>query len=120
MISQLFFVTVRGDTIMKKDYRKELPASTPETFFRRFKLEGASLPPVFQEGGVTFFYSDCSSFCIVATCIKNTSPALVFCILARLKVVISDICGVLDEKNMRKNFATVYEIVDEMLDFGNP
>ena len=34
--------------------------------------------------------------------------------------VISDQCGVLSEESIRKNFVLIYEIIDEMLDFGFP
>ena len=34
--------------------------------------------------------------------------------------VIKDHCGVLNEEAIRKNFVLIYEIIDEMLDFGFP
>ena len=34
--------------------------------------------------------------------------------------VIKDFCGVLSEDVLRKNFTLLYEITDEMLDFGYP
>jgi len=37
-----------------------------------------------------------------------------------LAKVIKDFCGVLNEEALRKNFVLVYEIIDEMLDFGYP
>ena len=34
--------------------------------------------------------------------------------------VIKDFCGVLSEEAIRKNFILIYEVIDEMLDFGYP
>jgi AP-4 complex subunit mu-1 len=34
--------------------------------------------------------------------------------------VIKDYCGVLTEESIRKNFVLIYELVDEMMDFGYP
>ena len=34
--------------------------------------------------------------------------------------VIKDFCGVLSEEAIRKNFVLIYEVIDEMLDFGYP
>jgi AP-4 complex subunit mu-1 len=31
-----------------------------------------------------------------------------------------DCCGVLTEESIRKNFILIYELLDEMLDFGYP
>ena len=89
-------------------------------FFRKFKLEGGELSPIFQDRGVNFFYLNCDHFCIVATSGNNASPAMVQTILYQIRNVLGDLIGVLDEKSLRNNFSVVYEVVDEMLDFGNP
>jgi len=34
--------------------------------------------------------------------------------------VIKDYCGILTEESIRKNFVLVYELLDEMMDFGYP
>jgi AP-4 complex subunit mu-1 len=34
--------------------------------------------------------------------------------------VIKDFCGVLSEEAIRKNFVMIYEILDEVIDFGHP
>jgi len=31
-----------------------------------------------------------------------------------------DFCGALEEENLRTNFVLIYELIDEMLDFGYP
>tara|TARA_B110000503_G_C6885486_1_gene304521 strand:- start:381 stop:500 length:120 start_codon:yes stop_codon:yes gene_type:complete len=33
---------------------------------------------------------------------------------------VKDFCGVINEESVRKNFILVYEILEEMLDFGYP
>ena len=38
----------------------------------------------------------------------------------RIAKVIKDYCGVLNEESIRKNFILVYELLDEMLDYGYP
>ena len=34
--------------------------------------------------------------------------------------VFRDYCGVLNEESIRKNFVLVYEIIDEIIDYGHP
>jgi AP-4 complex subunit mu-1 len=41
-------------------------------------------------------------------------------LLNRIAKVIKDFCGVLSEEAIRKNFVLIYEILEEMLDFGHP
>jgi AP-4 complex subunit mu-1 len=50
----------------------------------------------------------------------NVSPSYFLEILDRLMKVIRDHCGVLSEESIRKNFVLIYEIIDEMIDFGVP
>ena len=40
--------------------------------------------------------------------------------LNRLAKIFKDYCGVLTEESIRKNFILVYELLDEMIDFGYP
>ena len=34
--------------------------------------------------------------------------------------MIRDLCGVLTEESIRKNFVLIYELIEEMIDFGYP
>ena len=40
-------------------------------------------------------------------------------ILYRMMKVFRDYCGVLNEESIRKNFVLIYEIIDEMIDYGH-
>lgn len=35
-------------------------------------------------------------------------------------IIVKDFCGVLSEEAIRKNFILIYELLDEILDFGYP
>lgn len=41
-------------------------------------------------------------------------------ILYRMMKVFRDYCGVLNEESIRKNFVLIYEIIDEIIDYGHP
>ena len=47
MISQFFIVSPRGDTLINKDYRGDVPRTTSETFWRKVKFSQGEAPPVF-------------------------------------------------------------------------
>lgn len=78
----------------------------------------------FQEGGVV----------LVATTKENIAPLLVIELLKRITVLIKvsnvmflyifmfnqDYCGVVGEEAIRKNFILIYELLDEVLDYGFP
>jgi len=48
----------------------------------------------------------------------NISPSLVVELLTRLTKLFKDYCGVLNEESIRTNFTMIYELLDEILDFG--
>lgn len=41
-------------------------------------------------------------------------------IIYRMMKVFRDYCGVLNEESIRKNFVLIYEIIDEIIDYGHP
>jgi AP-4 complex subunit mu-1 len=41
-------------------------------------------------------------------------------IIYRMMKVFRDYCGILNEESIRKNFVLIYEIIDEIIDYGHP
>ncbi|XP_062106110.1 AP-4 complex subunit mu-like [Humulus lupulus] len=122
MISQLFVLSQRGDKIVFRDYRGEAEKERAEIFFRKVKFwkeDGQEeAPPVFNVGGVNYFHVKVMGLLFVATTRTNLSPSFVFEILQRIARVIKDYLGVLNEDSLRRNFVLVYELLDEVIDFG--
>ncbi|KAM0950890.1 putative clathrin adaptor, mu subunit, Longin-like domain superfamily [Dioscorea sansibarensis] len=124
MISQLFVLSQRGDNIVFRDYRGEVPKGSAEIFFRKVKFwkgdEPEEAPPVFNVDGVNYIHVKVAGLLFVATTRVNVSPSLVIELLQRIARVIKDYLGVLNEDSLRKNFVLVYELLDEAIDFGYP
>mmetsp|Transcript_8088 Transcript_8088/g.23806 ORF Transcript_8088/g.23806 Transcript_8088/m.23806 type:complete len:457 (-) Transcript_8088:131-1501(-) len=120
-MSQLFILAPNGHAIVYKDYRGELPKDTSETFFHELVEKGAaSCPPVFAVDGVSYVSVKQSGLHFLVTSVDNVCPSLVLSLLTQLTKVIKDYLGVLNEEALRKNFTLVYEIVDEVIDYGYP
>ncbi|XP_024028822.1 AP-4 complex subunit mu [Morus notabilis] len=122
MISQFFVLSQRGDNIVFRDYRGEVKKETAEIFFRKVKFwkeDGQEeAPPVFNVDGVNYFHVKVVGLLFVATTRVNVSPSLVLELLQRIARVIKDYVGVLNEDSLRRNFVLVYELLDEVIDFG--
>ncbi|XP_058747780.1 AP-4 complex subunit mu-like isoform X1 [Vicia villosa] len=122
MISQFFVLSQRGDNIVFRDYRGEVPKGSSEIFFRKVKFwedgELQEAPPVFNVDGVNYFHVKVVGLLFVATTRINISPSFVFELLQRIARVIKDYLGILNEDSLRKNFVLVYELLDEVIDFG--
>ncbi|TXG52681.1 hypothetical protein EZV62_021850 [Acer yangbiense] len=122
MISQFFVMSQRGDNIVFRDYRGDVQKGSAEIFFRKVKFwkeDGQEeAPPVFNADGVNYFHVKVVGLLFVATTRVNVSPSLVLELLQRIARVIKDYLGVLNEDSLRKNFVLVYELLDEVIDFG--
>ena len=70
--------------------------------------------------GINYFYTKKFGIFFVATTKANVSPSYVMDILYRMMKVFRDFCGVLNEESIRKNFVLIYEIIDEIIDYGHP
>ena len=119
MLSQLFVLSARGDIIITRDFRGDLVKGTNEVFFRKFKLWDGEPPPVFSVEGVNFMHVKRNGLYFVGTTTQNISPSYVFDVILNLIRVIKDYCGILSEESIRKNFVLVYELIDEMIDYGH-
>ena len=120
-ISQLFILSRRGDSIIYRDFRRDIKKSN-DIFFRNVNLysEEEIAPPLFNVEGINFIYIKTEDLYIVISTLDNSSPNYYLEILDRVIKVIKDHIGDLTEETIRKNFVLIYEIIDEMIDFGYP
>ena len=107
MISQLFILSPRGDVIINKQFRLDVPVKiTTEVFFRTVKFwkDGDKAPAVFNEDGVNYVHVKVAGLFVAATTRKNVSPSLVLELLHRVAKVIKDYCGVLSEDALKNPY----------------
>ena len=120
-ISQFYVLSPRGDTIISKQYRGDIVRGTAEMFFRKMKFWATGqAPPVFLIDGINFLYVRKNGLYFVATTKFNVSPSLFIDIVNRLTRLFKDYCGILNEESIRKNFILIYELLDEVMDYGVP
>ena len=100
-----------------------MPKGVSEIFFRAVKFWKGGKgdpPPVFNVDGVNFLYTKKNGIYFMATTKFNVSPSFTLDLLERIAKVFKDYCGVLTEESIRKNFVLLYELLDEMIDYGYP
>jgi len=120
-LSQFYLLSPRGDSIIFKEYRNELHKGTAEIFFRNVKFwkgKQQDAPPIFNKDGVNYIWLKKNGLYFVFNTVRNISPCYVMELLIRLTKVLKDYCGVITEESIRTNFILIYELLDEILDFG--
>ncbi|XP_028838299.1 AP-4 complex subunit mu-1 isoform X1 [Denticeps clupeoides] len=119
MISQVFILTTSGDHLIYKDFRGEAGVDAIRTFYEAVTaLSGDQPPVVMSHKGMHFVHVKQGGLYWAASTKSNPSPFTVIEFLNRLAALTKDYCGSLSEKSVRMNFALIYELLDEMVDYG--
>ncbi|KAJ6239437.1 ankyrin repeat-containing protein [Anaeramoeba flamelloides] len=79
--------------------------------------------PLFEisnEDGINYIFVSKNGVYFCCTAITNVSSSFVLEIINRIIQVIKDYCQVINEEILRKNNLLLYELIDEILDYGLP
>jgi len=77
--------------------------------------------PFFSVNGIQFVHVKKKELYFVVTSLKrDISPALALEMIEAIINRIHDFCGGIDEELLRTNFVLIYELIDEIIDYGYP
>uniref|UniRef100_A0A8C9PJD8 Adaptor related protein complex 1 subunit mu 1 n=1 Tax=Spermophilus dauricus TaxID=99837 RepID=A0A8C9PJD8_SPEDA len=112
----------RPQVLICRNYRGDVDMSEVEHFMPILmeKEEEGMLSPILAHGGVRFMWIKHNNLYLVATSKKNACVSLVFSFLYKVVQVFSEYFKELEEESIRDNFVIIYELLDELMDFGYP
>lgn len=76
--------------------------------------------PVTNIARTSFFHVKRSNIWLAAVTKQNVNAAMVFEFLYKMCDVMAAYFGKISEENIKNNFVLIYELLDEILDFGYP
>jgi len=77
--------------------------------------------PIINIDGVSFIHTTFNDITLIATTKSNVNATLLVSFLLNLITLgKSYFNGQFDENSVRKNFAVIYELLDEVMDYGYP
>uniref|UniRef100_A0A8D0A3F9 AP-1 complex subunit mu-1 n=1 Tax=Sander lucioperca TaxID=283035 RepID=A0A8D0A3F9_SANLU len=120
--SAVYVLDLKGKVLVCRNYRGDVDMSEIEHFMTLLmdKEEEGTLSPILAHGGVRFMWIKHNNLYLVATSKKNASVSLVFSFLYKIVQVFSEYFKELEEESIRDNFVIIYELMDELMDFGYP
>jgi len=119
--SAIFFTDLKGKILISRDYRGDVPVSCIEKFSNRIQEEDDNeAKPVYTEGGVTYVYIKYNNLYVLSVTKKNSNVFSMMLFMYRACGVFKDYFGEVSEESIRDNFVIIYELLDEMMDFGFP
>ncbi|KAM6472954.1 AP-1 complex subunit mu-2 isoform 1-T1 [Liasis olivaceus] len=108
--------------LISRNYKGDVSMSEIDYFMPLLmqKEEECALTPVLSHGKVHFLWIKHSNLYLVAITMKNANASLVYSFLYKVVEVFSEYFKELEEESIRDNFVIVYELLDELMDFGFP
>ncbi|EEP78980.1 AP-1 complex subunit mu-1 [Uncinocarpus reesii 1704] len=82
--------------------------------------ESSAVPPCFSSEGINYLYIRHSNLYLLALTKRNTNAAEILLFLHKIVEVFTEYFKELEEESIRDNFVIIYELLDEMMDFGYP
>lgn len=120
MISALFILNQKGEVLISKLFRPDLKRSIADIFRIHVISNPDVRSPIITLGSTSFFHVRHQNLFLTAVTKTNANAALVFEVLYRVINITRSYFGKLDEEAVKNNFVMIYELLDEILDFGYP
>lgn len=120
--SAIYFLDLKGKVLISRNYRGDTDMNIIDKFMSLVveREEENTLNPIMRHQDSTLMYIKFNNLYIVVTTKQNANVALVFSFLHKIVSVFSDYFKELEEESIRDNFVLIYELLDEMMDFGYP
>jgi len=84
------------------------------------KEEEGITSPIIVHGEVTFVFIKYNNLILLSVTKTNANAALIFSFLHKLVAIFCEYFKELEEESIRDNFVLIYELLDEVMDFGYP
>lgn len=82
--------------------------------------ESSAVPPCFSSEGINYLYIRHNNLYLLALTKRNSNAAEILLFLHKVVEVFTEYFKELEEESIRDNFVVIYELLDEMMDFGYP
>ncbi|KAI9638622.1 intracellular protein transport-related protein, partial [Dioszegia hungarica] len=119
-IQAFFIFNQKGEVLISRLFRTDLKRSISDVF----RIQVISNPdvrsPIITLGSTSFFHVRVNNVYVVCVTKCNASAALVFEFMYRFISISRAYFSKIDEESVKNNFVLIYELLDEIMDFGYP
>ncbi|XP_038575437.1 AP-2 complex subunit mu-B-like [Micropterus salmoides] len=121
MIGGLFIYNHKGEVLISRVYRDDIGRNAVDAFrVNVIHARQQVRSPVTNIARTSFFHVKRSNIWLAAVTKQNVNATMVFEFLYKMCDVMSAYFGKISEENVKNNFVLIYELLDEILDFGYP
>lgn len=124
MASQIHFLDIKGKSLLSRDYKGDIPSGTIDKFplllLENEDNDEANYKPFIYSQGINYIYIAHNNLYLCALTRKNENVMAIIIFLSKLIEVLTQYFKSLEEESIRDNFVIIYELLDEMMDYGCP
>lgn len=120
MLSGVLLFNQKGELLILRSFRQDMRPRLADVFRIQVISNSQIRSPILTLGSTTFSHIKSENIYIVGVSKGNVNSALVFEFLYKLVALGKSYFGRFDEEAVKSNFVMVYELLDEILDFGYP
>ncbi|KAG2106757.1 AP-2 complex subunit mu-domain containing protein [Suillus discolor] len=120
MISAFFIFNQKGEVLISRLYRTDFKRSIADVFRIQVVSNSDVRSPIITLGSTSFFHVRVNNLYVVCVTKTNANAALVFEFCYRFISIAKSYFGKVDEESVKNNFVLIYELIDEISDYGYP
>jgi len=120
MLSGILLFNQKGELLILRAFRQDMRPRLADVFRIQVISNAQIRSPILTLGSTTFSHIKSENIYIVGVSKGNVNSALVFEFLYKLVNLGRSYFGRFDEEAVKSNFVMIYELLDEILDFGYP
>ncbi|KAK3068765.1 clathrin associated protein complex medium subunit [Teratosphaeriaceae sp. CCFEE 6253] len=120
MLSGILLFNQKGELLILRAFRQDMRPRLADVFRIQVISNAQIRSPILTLGSTTFSHIKSDNVYVVGVSKGNVNSALVFEFLYKLVSLGKSYFGRFDEEAVKSNFVMVYELLDEILDFGYP
>lgn len=121
MIGGFFIYNHKGEVLISRIFRNDLNRNVVDAFrVNVIHARQQVRSPVTNIARTSFFHVKRGSIWLCAVARTNVNAVMVFQFLHRMLDVMGQYFGKVNEENIKNNFVLIYELLDEILDYGYP
>ena len=123
MASLVAILDLKGKSLIQRSYRDDIQSSTVEKFMPailEMEEDLQTITPCFSKDGINFMHIRYSNLYLLALSKNNSNATEIILFLHKLASVFTEYFKELEEESIRDNFVIIYELLDEMMDYGHP
>ena len=120
MLSGILLFNQKGELLILRAFRQDMRPRLADVFRIQVISNAQIRSPILTLGSTTFSHIKSENIYIVGVTKGNVNSALVFEFLYKLVNLGRSYFGRFDEEAVKSNFVMIYELLDEILDFGYP